>query len=91
MRQEAREAASQAGKLGGRREGRGKKKEGRAGGKGKRAGERGQRSATEEVRTVESAWEERVKRLLGRNWKGTKKRESWGQRVMVTSIRWERG
>jgi hypothetical protein len=36
MRQEAREAASQAGKLGGRGKGWGKKKEGRAGGRGKR-------------------------------------------------------
>ena len=40
MRQEAREAARKAGKLGGRGEGQGKKKEGRAGGKGERAGER---------------------------------------------------
>lgn len=40
MRQEAREAASQAGKLGGRGEDGGKKKEGKAGGRGKRAGER---------------------------------------------------
>lgn len=50
--------------------------------------ERGQRPARAEVGIGESAWEERVKRLVGEKWKTTKKRESWGQRGMVTSIRW---
>lgn len=93
MRQEAREAASQAEKLGGRRAGRGKK-EGRAGGKGKREPQRerrAERSARPEVGTGESAWKETVKQLLGENWKETKKRESRGQRRMGTSTRWGRG
>lgn len=90
MRQEAREAASQAEKLGGRGRAGGRRRRGEREAKTReRRRERGQRSARAEVGSGESAWEERAKRLLGENWKRIKK-ESWGQRGMVTSIRWER-
>ena len=82
MGQEAREAASQAGKLRRRGEGRGKKKEGRAGGKGERAVERGQKRARAVVGTRESDWEERTETTSRRELEGDKEERELGRQVL---------
>lgn len=89
MRQEAREAASQAGKLGGRGRARGRRRREEREAK---ARENRRERAEIGVRGGRN-WRKRLGRkseaTTGRELEGDKE-ESWGQRRMGTSIRWER-